>query len=267
MSDYSVEIQNLSFSYIKNRDVLSKISISVKKGETIALLGRNGCGKSTLIKCIMNFLKPHNGTILIDGRNSTSYSVREFARRVAYVSQNYFGNEDCNLKDFLLLGRSPFISAFAMPKKEDHEIVNEYAAQCQITKLLDTPIKHLSGGQRQIAVIARALIQQSDIIIMDEPSAALDLSNQVLLLNMMRKVISLGKTVLYSTHDPNHALVLGSTVCLLHNGAVYDYGHADSVITQQSITEIYGRGILVEKLNESTYCRFSIDQSSIQTNK
>ena len=238
--------------------MLNNISLNISAGEVWTLLGRNGCGKSTLIKSILGFIKPFNGTINIHGVDQRKYSIRELAKNIAYVSQDYYLNCDYTVMEYVMLGRAPYIAPYSSPGYNDRLIVMKCINELNLQTMKDVPINRLSGGERQIAVIARALAQETDIVILDEPTSALDLSNQILLLKTIKKVSQSGKTVIYSSHNPNHAIALNSKICFLLNGCVYKTGYSKDLISNDTINDVYGDGISVTYQNNIPYCKFDL---------
>ena len=205
------------------------------------LMGPNGCGKTTLLKAILGLLPNDPPGILVQDRDRNTYTAEELAREISYVPQTGNGAKcDYSLREFLLMGRAPHIGLFRLPGQEDYELVARYAEECGIALLLDTPVSHLSGGQYQLATIARALVQGSELIVMDEPLSALDLCNQARMLEMLLKLQQRGKTILLSTHDPNHALTANCIVCGFWNHGITFCGQAERVLTPENITAIYG---------------------------
>lgn len=238
---YILEVRELSFSYTPGVPVLDSVSLQLRHGDVIMLMGPNGCGKTTLMKLILRLLPVNSEQILIQGRPQSSYSTAELARAVAYVPQVGSGAGcDYSVREFLLMGRTPHISMFQLPSQPDGQIVEQAALECGVIDLLDVPIRHLSGGQYQMAAIARALVQEAELIVMDEPLSALDLRNQAKMLEMLLRLRDRGNTVLLSTHDPNHALAIDCTVCGFLNRTIQFCGPADSVLTADRLSAMYG---------------------------
>lgn len=252
-----LEVTELSFSYAKDTPVLNRVSLQLQHGEVMMLMGPNGCGKTTLLKLILRLLPSNSKQILIQGRPQNSYSTMELAREIAYVPQSSNGaNCDYSVREFLLMGRTPHINLFQLPSQTDYQMAEKYAAECGVADLLDTPISHLSGGQFQLVTIARALVQGSELIIMDEPLSALDLHNQARMLKMLLKLQAQGKTVLLSTHDPNHALAIDCTVCGFLGRTIDFCGQASNVLTMERISAMYGDSIVIRECNREKWIVF-----------
>lgn len=252
-----LEIQNLSFSYMEGVPVLDQVSLEVRQGELVMLMGPNGCGKTTLMKAILGLLPTNPPGILVQGRDQSAYTAQELAREISYVPQSSSSVRcDYSLREFLLMGRAPHIGLFCLPGQEDYELVLQYAEECGIAPLLDAPVSHLSGGQYQLATIARALVQGSKLIIMDEPLSALDLCNQARMLELLLKLQQKEKTILLSTHDPNHALAVNCTVYGFLNHGIAFCGQAERVLTPAHIAAIYGNKVALYECREGKHITF-----------
>lgn len=231
-----IEVDRLSFGYEKNKLVLNDLSCAFEQGRVIALLGRNGSGKSTFLDCLMG-ANDYQGTIRIDGNDIKTLSSRAFAKAVAYIPQSSQINIDYTIEDFVSFGRNPHISFGASPSKEDWEIVRQSLERCGISDLTKKSINKVSGGERQLAFIARALAQESPVIVMDEPTAALDFGNQQ---KLFRIITSLskeeGKTILFTTHNPNHLLHIDCDVFSVGNGKIEPIAQ----LTKEVVERIYG---------------------------
>ena len=240
-----IEVKNLSFGYEKNKPVLKNVNFTVEDGNIVAILGKNGCGKSTLLDCIIGYNDFSQGQIEIDGENIKSLSPRELAKRVAYISQNTVINIDYSVLEFILFGRTCHLSFGERLKDKDYEIVKENAERLGITHLLSKDVNKISGGERQLAFIARALTQESQIIVMDEPTASLDYGNQLRLFEIMKQLSIDGKTILFTTHNPEHVKLLDCDVIVISNGTITQQGKPKDITNEQVLTEIYGD--IVEK--------------------
>lgn len=254
-----LEIQNLSFSYTGDVSVLDQVTLEICRGELVMLVGPNGCGKTTLMKAILGLLPTDPPGILVQGRDRNEYTAQELAREISYVPQSSNGARcDYSLREFLLMGRAPHIGLLCLPNQEDYKSVTKYAEECCIASLLDVPVSHLSGGQYQLATIARALVQGSELIVMDEPFSALDLCNQARMLELLVRLQQKGKTVLLSTHDPNHALAVNCTVCGFLNHRIAFSGQAERVLTPSHVAAIYGDKVVLHECREGKYIAFRV---------
>lgn len=212
-----ISVENLTFSYEKNL-VLNNINFSVKKGSVVTLVGPNGCGKTTLLKIINGFLRQNEGTVYIDGRNLEEIADRELAMILGHVSQMHTSSFPFSVLDIVLTGRTPYISTFSTPNKEDVEKAYEVLEFMGIVHFAEKPYTHISGGERQLVMIAKALAQEPDFLLLDEPTSFLDLKNQI---HVLKTIINLAKTrnitVLMTLHEPNHALLFSDEIILLRN--------------------------------------------------
>lgn len=253
MNNIIVTIDKLSYSYGK-KCVLSNVSMDIEKGSIVFLMGNNGSGKTTLIRCLMNHLHVREGIILCEGEDIAGMPRERLAKLISYVPQNINMNYgDLRVKDYLLLGRNPYI-VLGTPQKEDYEVVDLYAKETGIENLLNTPFGSLSGGQKQWVAITRALVQQTPVIIMDEPMSALDLGKQADFLALLARIRTKeDKTIVLTSHNPNHCMMLDSTVCLLCEKQIFAWGKAEEVFNNQTIKKIYGNRV---KMYEQGYIGF-----------
>lgn len=239
-----IEIKNLDFSYDKNK-IYDSLSLCFVENEITYIMGNNGCGKTTLLKLITGFLIPQNGEILILGNKISNLSSRELAKRIAYVPQNIKQNVDFCVKDYLALGRTPYIRFGMNPSKDDYALVEAYAREMGILDFLSHNFNELSGGQKQLVSITRALIQETPIIILDEPMSALDIGKQADFLCTLKKLKQRGKTVILTSHNPNHALTINCNVCLINNNCILGYGNCKDVLSNANIEIVYGDKVIL----------------------
>lgn len=249
-----IQITDFSFGYGKN-DVLRNLNMAVKARSLNALIGLNGAGKSTLFACLSKQYQFSRGSILVKGKDVCAYTYREYAQTVSFVPQvSAMSRTDSTVRDFLVEGRTPYLPLFSVPGKSEYEFMGEVAERVGVAHLLDKSVSELSGGQQQLISLTRALVQDTPIILLDEPLSALDLLNQVFMLNLIEKLSDKGKTILFSTHDPNHALVLNCNVMLLKNGAVVCEGTADSCLSNERVQEIYGDKVEILNYEKRRVC-------------
>jgi iron complex transport system ATP-binding protein len=231
-----LEIENLNFSYNKIK-VLKNINLKINKGELITLIGPNGSGKSTLLKCINNYLKPINGKIKIKQKNVKKISKRELAQIIAYVPQ--ISEDICNSNVFetVLMGRKAYSSWKATDK--DKEIAANIISKTGLENIAFQQINNLSGGQRQKTFIARAVAQEAEIILLDEPTNNLDLRHQLEIFSLIREEINKGKTAIVSMHDLSLVNRFSDRIIMLKDGCVFSDGNNCS-LSVDKINSVYG---------------------------
>ena len=232
-----IEVKDLHFSY-KKHHVLSGINFELYKGEIISLLGPNGCGKSTLIRLMLKLLSG-KGDISLNGRSIQEYSHKDIASHVAYIPQ--YNNTPFNYSviEMVVMGRVSKLGFFAQPSSYDYEIANAALKKINIEHLASRAFGQLSGGQKQMVLLARAIAQEVGVFIMDEPVAGLDYGNQIRLLELIRELGSQGYTFLKTTHYPDHALLISSRVVVMNGGVIVSDGRPENVLTQKMIENVY----------------------------
>lgn len=240
-----IKINNLSFSYNKDNDVLKDLSLNIEEGTLTAILGKNGSGKSTLLDCILGFNEPQTGEVLIDDINVNDLSSTELAKKVAYIQQNTTINIDYTVKEFISFGRNPYLGLSGRLKKDDYEIINKNIEKCQINHLLNKDINKISGGERQLVYICRALIQESKILIFDEPTSNLDFGNQYKVIDLMKSLVKEGKTIIYTTHNPNQVIEAKANVVIIDNGKVLLSGDYKD-INKEVLNKIYSMNFIID---------------------
>ena len=230
-------VENLQFSYGNGPDILKGVSFSLEDGQTMAILGNNGAGKSTMLKCFNRILPAKCGSVYMDGQDLLQMPGREIAKRMAFVAQHVPGTQ-MTVHDVVMLGRRPYMRwGFT---EEDHRIVHEAMEQLGLTPLRGRFLSQLSGGERQKAILARALAQQPKILLLDEPTSSLDLQNQYQVLEIVRDIChNTAITAIVVIHDLNLALRFCDRFLLLKDGLVYRYGDA-SILDRTAILDVYG---------------------------
>lgn len=234
-----IEIKNLSFEYEKGALVLDKLDLSIEKNTINAILGANGSGKSTLLDCLIGINKPLEGEIKIEDKALGDYTNRELAKKLAFISQSVSINIDYSVREFILFGRTPYLSIGKGPGEEDYSKCDDYAKRLGIERLLNKSITKISGGERQLCFICRALIQESDVMVFDEPMSALDFGNQSRLLKIFKELQKEGKTIVFTTHNPNQVMDLNCNVIVLDIGKIACSGKAEAVISKELLEKIY----------------------------
>lgn len=247
-----VKIENLSFSYGKT-PVINNVSLEIQAGTLTSILGPNGSGKTTLLKLILGLFLPSAGKILICGRDLSEIPLKERARLMAYVPQRHQAMFAYKVRDVVAMGRLPFSGIFCRITDSDYDIAAEYMKQLNIDHLADRAYTEISGGEQQLALVARALVQKAEILILDEPVAGLDYGNQLLLLEQLRKLSRSGITCLKTTHYPEHALWTSDNAIFLRDGQVLASGKADEIINSEMLYRLYGAKIIVTETNTGAH--------------
>jgi len=233
--------EHLTFAYKNSPPLWQDVSLSVGRGEIFSILGANGAGKSTLLRCLIGFLQPASGRVrLEDGEKiyDASENPREFTVRIGYVPQLQITAYSFLVRDYVVMGRSPHLGLFSHPAARDYELADEIMEKMGIYEIRRHPFNTLSGGQQRQAVIARAIIQDPELIIMDEPTNHLDYGNQFRVLEMIERLAAGGISVILTTHMPDQALYLGGKAGILLYGK-FQMGKADEILTEEILSSIY----------------------------
>lgn len=227
--------------------VLNDVSFSISSGEMIAFLGKNGAGKTTLLRIIPSFLTPLGGDVLIDGVPVHSMSLQDKAKAIAYIPQFSQTAFAYTVRESVLMGRSPHISLFSKPSKNDERRALEILEELGILALADRPTNKISGGERQLVLIARALMQDARLLILDEPTSFLDYSNQLLVLEKTYELVKKGYACLYSTHNPDLALAYSTRVLAMDKGKIAFSMKPEELEGSDALSSIYKRPLIVER--------------------
>ena len=227
--------------------VLKDVSFTISSGEMVAFLGKNGAGKTTLLRIIPSFLTPLNGDILVDEVSVRSMSLHNKAKAIAYIPQFSQTAFAYTVKESVLMGRSPYISMFSRPSKQDEKRAFEILDELGILDLAGRPTNEISGGERQLVLIARALMQDAKLLILDEPTSFLDYSNQLLVLEKTMELTRKGYACLYSTHNPDLALAYSTRVLAMDKGRIAFSVKPTELEGSDALSSIYKRPLIVER--------------------
>ncbi|MEG2211214.1 MAG: ABC transporter ATP-binding protein [Raoultibacter sp.] len=233
-----LHVENLHCGYGR-KEIVHGVSFNVEEGEFVCIIGSNGCGKTTLLKNLLGLTKAFSGEVFMQDKNVQKLTDLERARLFAYIPQAHTPPFPYSVADVVLMGRTPYVGRIARVSAEDRRIAWEAMCTLGIEHLAQRTYTKLSGGQQQLILIARALTQQPELIIMDEPTASLDFGNQQTVLSRMKDLVKTGVSVLMVTHDPHHAFYCATRVVVMGEGCIIAEGSPDDVVTQQCLETIY----------------------------
>ena len=234
-----LEIDHIYGGY-GNGDIVKDISCHADQGEILCLVGPNGCGKTTLFRLILGSLPLSAGNVRIDGQNTKDLSPKELAGLIAYIPQYHTPVYAYTVLDIVIMGRTSHFSAFEAPKTIDRETAFAALEKVNALHLANKKYTALSGGQRQLILIARAICQSAKVFVMDEPASNLDYANHQLLMEVIADLAKKGYCIVMSTHSPEHPVSIGSKVLLMKNGTVAGFGPPARVITPENLQSVYG---------------------------
>lgn len=243
----AIEVSHLSYAY-PDHPVLQDVSFSVSSGEFLSILGPNGVGKSTLFRCMLGLLSGYSGNICIDGADTRQFSVRQSARHMAYIPQSSRPLFHYSVLDIVLMGRSSCLSPLGVPGKQDTDRCRWALEKVGIGALSHRCYHRLSGGEQQLVLIARALVQDAPILMLDEPTASLDYGNQLRVLEQVRQLAREGYTVIQTTHNPELSYLYSDRILALHRGRVLAEGTPGQVLTQDTLRQLYQADVQVVSL-------------------
>lgn len=243
-----LEVKNIACGY-DDKKILERVSFTVDTGEVCCLLGPNGVGKTTLFKTVLKLLKPLDGEILIDGQSIAGWSASKLADRMAYVSQFHVPPFPYIVRDVVMLGRINSVGYFGTPSERDHQICEQAMEDLGIRHLRDRIYTDISGGERQLVMIARALAQEPDFLVLDEPTASLDYGNTIRVIKQIRALKEKGYGIIMTTHSPDQAFMCESNVVLLQRDRPVLFGSAGDIITDQNLYDAYNVRIKVVRLS------------------
>jgi iron complex transport system ATP-binding protein len=239
-----LQANQLSYGF-PGRTIGSGIDFSLSSGEVLCLLGPNGGGKTTLMRTLLGLLAPHAGSVQLNQKPLAEIPRQEIAKQVGYVPQAHAGAFAYSVREMVLMGRTAHLGLFSAPTARDREAAEKAIDTLGIGHLADRAFTEISGGERQLALIARALAQEAQALVMDEPTSSLDYGNQVRVLGHVRDLAARGIAVLMSSHQPDHALQCADRALLLAEGRVVALGAPRDVITPESLRQLYGVNVRI----------------------
>jgi iron complex transport system ATP-binding protein len=239
-----LKVASLAFGF-PGRTIGRDVDFSLGAGEVMCVLGPNGGGKTTLFRTVLGLLEKHSGSITLEGRPIERLSRTEIAKLIGYVPQGHSGYFAYTVRDFVLMGRTAHVGIFSSPSKKDHEVAARVIASLDMAHLSERPVTEISGGERQLALVARALAQEPRLLLLDEPTANLDFGNQVRVLERICALARTGIAILFSSHDPDHAFLCAQRALLLAEGRALEIGAPRDVIRADTLQRLYGVSVQV----------------------
>jgi iron complex transport system ATP-binding protein len=241
-----LELQDLKFAYSGSRQpVLDGLTLTINEGEPLAIIGPNGSGKTTLLHLILGWLTPAKGSLHLNGKRFAEYSRRELGQLLALVPQNEPVSFEFSALDYVLFGRAPYLAPLELPSTSDQNIAFAALEKVGLSALANRSIMAMSGGEKQLLLIARALAQQSKTILLDEPTTHLDLGNPARRTNLLRQLAREGHNLIFTTHEPDFALALSERTVMMQRGQILYDGETSSVINSASLTDLYASPVEV----------------------
>lgn len=235
-----LSIKDASFGYNDHELVWNNINIDVEEGECLCLLGPNGCGKTTLLNCINGNYTLKSGAIYVNQRNIKAFSIIELAKTIGIVFQEHSAPFPYSSLEVVRMGRTPHLGLFETPSMSDTELAYSIMEEMGIAHLAGKSYTHISGGERQLVLIARTLCQEPEIILFDEPTSHLDFKNQAMVLRTIKSLSQKGMTIVMTSHFPNHVWNIGTRVAMLGYRGMVVQGLVEEVMTEENLSETYG---------------------------
>ncbi len=240
-----LSVQGLRYFYHPTRIILEDITFELNNHDILCLLGPNGTGKTTLLRCILSLHKPKGGVIRLDGRDIQKIHARRRAELMAYVPQATTVAFPYKAEDIVLMGRVSHLALGARPGKKDRKLAEEAMERLSISHLRDYSFNEMSSGEKQMVLVARALAQQARILVMDEPTANLDYCNQVKMLQVIKNLAAQGYAILMTSHYPDHAFLACTQAILMRDGLIMAQGAPEEVVTTENLTRLYATPVCV----------------------
>jgi iron complex transport system ATP-binding protein len=250
----SIEVENLCFAYKAQAEILKNVSFRLAQGGFLSIAGPNGAGKTTLLNLLSGLLKPTAGSIKIDDCFLQSYSIRNLAKKIAVVRQEFVPVFEFSALQVVSMARTPYLGTFAFESKADRQAIADALEMTDTARFADRPLNHLSGGERQRVFIARAMAQQTPILLLDEPTSFLDMKHQVGIYDLLKKMQQkYGKTIVAVTHDINLTIQYADEALLLGTDSNYLIGKTRDVFSQQQIEEVFGVRTFMGKVGQESF--------------
>ena len=252
MSGAIIGVNELDFAYLPGqRSAVSQVSFEILPQTVTAILGPNGAGKTTLLHLLLGLVKPRSGAIMLNEKPLPAYSRRELSQWIGLVPQSESLTFEFTVLEYVLLGRAPYLGALDQPGPEDEVIACQSMMEAGIEHLERRSVLALSGGEQQLVTLARTLTQQPRVLLLDEPTSHLDLSNRNATLRILHRLRQNGTTVIFTTHDPEAAALIADRLVLMRSGQVLHTGDMESTFTSEKLSETYGTPVEVARYDGS----------------
>lgn len=246
-----MDIKDAEFSYNGKKSIFKNVSFSIEKGDVFCILGPNGTGKSTLIKCMNSLLKLKSGRISLKNKNIYSMKEIDIAKIIAYIPQSNNSVFAFSVFDIVLMGRTPHLNLISVPGKTDYKIAEEALKNLGILHLKNKTYTEISGGERQLVLMARAIAQQPEILLLDEPTSHLDFGNQIRTLKVIKELAKTGLSVVMTSHFPDHAFLSCNKVAIMNQGTIMEIGKPEFVVTENNMKQAYGVDVRIIDVDEN----------------
>jgi iron complex transport system ATP-binding protein len=245
-----LEVKKATFAYENSENVFEGVNLTVDEGDVVCILGSNGCGKTTLIKCLNRLHKLKEGAVYINGEDIKTIDQRTIARNIGYIPQGHVSTFAFTVFDVVLMGRTPHIDYLDSPGTEDHRITEEALKKFGISHLKNKPYTSLSGGEQQLVFFARVIAQEPRILLLDEPTSHLDFGNQLKTLNIISKLSKEGISIVMTSHYPDHAFISANKVALMKDKNFLGIDCPENIITKENMENIYGINVEIMDINK-----------------
>ncbi len=244
-----LEVKNASFAY-DEKNIFEDISFDISKGDVLCILGPNGTGKTSLLKCLNGLQDLITGEIILNGENLKSLKFSQIAKSIGYIPQGHIPTFPFSVLDVVLMGRSPYLSLTESPSENDIKIAENALKNLNIFHMSNREYTNLSGGEKQLVFLARVLAQEPDLLILDEPTSHLDFGNQIRLLEIVDSLSKVGLAIVMSSHFPDHAFISSNKVAILKNKSFIDIGAPNDVVTEINLKKTYNIDLKLMNISE-----------------
>jgi iron complex transport system ATP-binding protein len=241
-----IRIENISAGYY-DKNILKNISFNIFKKDFLGIIGKNGAGKSTLLRVLCNLIKPYSGNVFINSKNISTFSKKDFSTNVSFLPQYVDTALSLTVSEFIMFGRYPYMNIFKIPSNNDYIVIRRIMSFLYITDFAKIKINELSGGEKQMVLIAQVLAQETNIIIFDEPTSHLDIGIQNHIMEIFTELNKkYNKTIILTLHDLNIASEFCNKLVLIENGSICSYGSPKEVLNYKDISRIYNTTVVVK---------------------